>query len=45
MTALQGLNQLALDALTRIFESQSEAISVLAEIGVIIGCVAKTGGW
>ncbi|MBD0310640.1 MAG: cation:proton antiporter, partial [Microcoleus sp. T1-bin1] len=36
MTALQGLNQLAPDALTRIFESQSEVISVLAEIGVII---------
>jgi len=36
MTALQGLNHLAPDALTRIFESQSEVISVLAEIGVII---------
>ncbi|MFM7447498.1 MAG: cation:proton antiporter [Leptolyngbyaceae cyanobacterium] len=36
MTALQGLNQLTPDALTRIFESQSEVISVLAEIGVII---------
>jgi Kef-type K+ transport system membrane component KefB len=36
MTALQGLNQLTPDALTRIFESQSEVISVLAEIGVVI---------
>lgn len=39
MTALQGLNQLAPDALTRIFESQSEVISVLAEIGVIRSCL------
>lgn len=36
MSALQGLNQLSPEALTRIFESQSEVISVLAEIGVII---------
>jgi Kef-type K+ transport system membrane component KefB len=36
MSALQGLNQLSPDTLTRIFESQSEVISVLAEIGVII---------
>lgn len=36
MTALQGLNQLTPEALNRIFESQSEVISVLAEIGVII---------
>jgi Kef-type K+ transport system membrane component KefB len=36
MSALQGLNQLAPEALNRIFESQSEVISVLAEIGVII---------
>ncbi|NBO30648.1 MAG: cation:proton antiporter [Cyanobacteria bacterium WB6_1B_304] len=36
MRVLQGLNQLTPDALTRIFESQSEVISVLAEIGVII---------
>jgi Kef-type K+ transport system membrane component KefB len=36
MSALQGLNQLTPDALTRIFESQSEVISVLAELGVII---------
>lgn len=36
MTALQGLNQLTPEALARIFESQSEVISVLAEIGVII---------
>jgi len=36
MTALQGLNHLAPEALTRVFESQSEVISVLAEIGVII---------
>lgn len=36
MTFLQSLNQLNPDAVTRIFESQSEVISVLAEIGVII---------
>jgi len=36
MSVLQGLNQLEPEALTRIFESQSEVISVLAEIGVII---------
>ena len=36
MTVLQGLNQLAPAAVDRIFESQSEVISVLAEIGVII---------
>lgn len=36
MTVVQRLNQLAPDALTRIFETQSEVISVLAEIGVII---------
>lgn len=33
---LQGLNHLSPAALTRVFESQSEVISVLAEIGVII---------
>lgn len=36
MMVLQGLNQLTPEALSRIFESQSEVISVLAEIGVII---------
>ncbi|MGB5960975.1 MAG: cation:proton antiporter [Coleofasciculaceae cyanobacterium] len=36
MTTLQGLNQLTPEAVARIFESQSEVISVLAEIGVII---------
>lgn len=36
MTFLQSLNQLTPDAVTRIFESQSEVISVFAEIGVII---------
>jgi Kef-type K+ transport system membrane component KefB len=36
MSALQGLNQLSPEAVSRIFESQSEVISVLAEIGVII---------
>ncbi|WP_199246270.1 cation:proton antiporter [[Phormidium] sp. ETS-05] len=36
MTFLQSLNQLTPDAVTRIFASQSEVISVLAEIGVII---------
>lgn len=36
MSALQSLNQLAPEALSRIFEPQSEVISVLAEIGVII---------
>lgn len=36
MSALQGLNQLSPAAVARIFESQSEVISVLAEIGVII---------
>jgi Kef-type K+ transport system membrane component KefB len=33
---LQGLNHISPAALTRVFESQSEVISVLAEIGVII---------
>ena len=36
MAAVQQLNHLEPEALTRIFESQSEVISVLAEIGVII---------
>lgn len=36
MSALQSLNQLSPEALNRIFESQGEVISVLAEIGVII---------
>ena len=36
MSVLQGLNQLTPDAVNRIFASQSEVISVLAEIGVII---------
>jgi Kef-type K+ transport system membrane component KefB len=36
MTILQWLNNLSPAALTYVFESQSEVISVLAEIGVII---------
>jgi Kef-type K+ transport system membrane component KefB len=36
MAVLQRLNDLSPDALTRIFNSESEVISVLAEIGVII---------
>lgn len=36
MTVLQGINHLSPAALTSVFESQSEVISVLAEIGVII---------
>lgn len=36
MTALQLINQLTPEAVTQIFESQSEVISVLAELGVII---------
>jgi Kef-type K+ transport system membrane component KefB len=36
MTILQGFNNLSPAALTYVFESQSEVISVLAEIGVII---------
>ncbi|MEB3121483.1 MAG: cation:proton antiporter [Snowella sp.] len=36
MTALQFLNGLSPESVTTIFESQSEVISVLAEIGVII---------
>jgi Kef-type K+ transport system membrane component KefB len=36
MTAIQALNHLTPDNLTAVFESQSEVISVLAEIGVII---------
>ena len=36
MTLLQSLNHLSPEALTAVFESQSEAISILAELGVII---------
>ena len=36
MTALQSINQLTPEAVTQIFESQSEVVSVLAELGVII---------
>jgi len=36
MAVLQRLNDLSPDSLTRIFSSESEVISVLAEIGVII---------
>ncbi|WP_396134372.1 cation:proton antiporter [Chamaesiphon sp. VAR_48_metabat_135_sub] len=36
MTALQALNHLSPAALTTVFEAQSEVISVLAELGVII---------
>mgnify|MGYP002777078653 CR=1 FL=1 len=36
MNALQSLNALTPEAMNRIFESQSEVVSVLAEIGVII---------
>lgn len=36
MSILQSLNQLSPTAVTAIFESQSEVISVLAELGVII---------
>jgi Kef-type K+ transport system membrane component KefB len=36
MTVLQWINHLSPAALTSVFESQSEVISVLAELGVII---------
>ncbi|MFM7528435.1 MAG: cation:proton antiporter, partial [Nodosilinea sp.] len=36
MAVLQRLNDLSPDSLTRVFSSESEVISVLAEIGVII---------
>ncbi len=36
MTVLQFINKLTPDAVTAIFNSQSEAISILAELGVII---------
>ncbi|MBW4540601.1 MAG: cation:proton antiporter [Myxacorys chilensis ATA2-1-KO14] len=36
MTVLQWINGLAPEALTSVFQSQSEVISVLAELGVII---------
>ena len=36
MTVLQWINQLSPEALTNVFESQSEVVSVLAELGVII---------
>ncbi|MBD2074988.1 cation:proton antiporter [Phormidium sp. FACHB-592] len=36
MTVLQWLNGLTPDALTNVFQSQSEVVSVLAELGVII---------
>lgn len=36
MSALQWLGNLSPDAVTHIFESQSEVISVLAELGVIV---------
>ncbi|BAB73260.1 cation:proton antiporter [Anabaena sp. FACHB-709] len=36
MTILQFINNLTPDAVTAIFQSQSEAVSVLAELGVII---------
>jgi len=36
MSTLQWINGLTLDALNSVFQSQSEVISVLAEIGVII---------
>jgi Kef-type K+ transport system membrane component KefB len=36
MTALQALNQLSPEGLETVFESQSEVLSVLAELGVII---------
>ena len=36
MTVLQSINHLSPTALTSIFESQSEVISVLAELGVIV---------
>jgi Kef-type K+ transport system membrane component KefB len=36
MTVLQWINHLSPTALTNVFESQSEVISVLAELGVII---------
>jgi len=36
MTILQRIDHLSPDALTSIFQSQSEAISILAELGVII---------
>ena len=36
MTVLQWLGQLDAEAVTHIFQSQSEAISILAELGVIV---------
>ncbi len=36
MTVLQWINHLSPEALTSVFESQSEVVSVLAELGVII---------
>ncbi|MDG2990090.1 cation:proton antiporter [Candidatus Synechococcus calcipolaris G9] len=36
MTALQWINHLEPDTLTKIYESQSEVVKVLAELGVII---------
>ncbi|MCC5597689.1 cation:proton antiporter [Nostoc favosum] len=36
MTILQFINNLSADAVTSIFQSQSEVVSVLAELGVII---------
>ncbi|MBD2345635.1 cation:proton antiporter [Anabaena subtropica] len=36
MTILQFINNLSPDAVTSIFQSQSEAVSILAELGVII---------
>jgi Kef-type K+ transport system membrane component KefB len=36
MTVLQWINQLTPEALNQVFESQSEVVSVLAELGVII---------
>ena len=36
MTVLQSINHLSPAALTNVFESQSEVVSVLAELGVII---------
>ncbi|MBE7384477.1 MAG: cation:proton antiporter [Leptolyngbya sp. SIO1E4] len=36
MTVLQGLGDLDAEAVTHIFQSQSEVISVLAELGVIV---------
>ena len=36
MTVLQWINHLSPEALTSVFESQSEVVSVLAELGVIV---------